>query len=60
MAPVEMALKTSDRRRGRRSKQTSICTCFDRRFLPALKGFDRRFCKRSKVLTAVSKGKQRF
>ena len=43
MAPVETALKTFDRRQGRRSKQTSIFSCFDRRFY-----------RRSKVLTAVS------
>jgi len=49
MALVETALKTFDRRQGRRPKQTSICL-----------GFDGRFYRRSKVFTAVSTSVQRF
>jgi len=60
MALVETALKTFDRHQGWRSKQTSIFSIFLPLFLPALKGFDHRFYRRSKVLIAVSKGKQRF
>jgi len=49
MAPVETVLKTFDCRQDRRSKQTSIFSCFDRRFY-----------WRSKFLTAVPTGGQRF